>query len=98
MMKKERKSKIGSIEKSHKIESLHKKAPRPVRDAKFLANLSPDESDDSSSDDSEEEITDNYYVLEADISSAGGYINLMRNDSCLIETVASLLIQYFSSN
>ena len=79
--KRERKSKIGSVEKSHKIESLKKNAPKPTRDAKFLANLSLDDTEDSFDDSSDEEPSDNYYVLEADISSTGGYITLMRKEN-----------------
>ena len=82
--KKERRSKIGSLEKSHKIESMKKKAPNPTRDAKFLANLSLDDTEDTLDDSSDEEPTDDYYVLEADISSTGGYITLMRDENIFI--------------
>lgn len=76
--KKDAKSKVKSVEKEHKIEHINKNVPNPKRDKKMLVNIQNQNTDSENDLDTEETFTDDYYTIEADISSTGGYINIMR--------------------
>ena len=76
--RKDAKSKVNSVEKEHKIEHINKNVPNPVRDKKILADIQNQNTDTENELDTEETYTDDYYTIEADISSTGGYINIMR--------------------
>ena len=78
--RKEAKSKIKSVEKEHKIEQVNKHVPNPKRDKEMLINIQNQNTDSENDQDTEEAetFTDDYYTIEADISSTGGYINIMR--------------------
>ena len=76
---KDAKSKVKSVEKEHKIEHMNKNVPNPKRDKKMLMNIQTQNTDsENEQDSSDETFTDDYYTIEADISSTGGYINIMR--------------------
>ena len=74
--RKDIKSKIKSLEKEHRMEKVSKNVPYPKRDLQTLAHIQ-NKLTDSEKDDTEM-FTDDYYTIEADISSMGGYINIMR--------------------
>ena len=76
--RKDAKSKVNSVEKEHKIEHFDKNVPNPKRDVKMLANIQNQNTDSENELDTDETYTDDYYTIEADISSTGGYINIMR--------------------
>ena len=79
--RKDAKSKVKSVEKDHKIEHMNKNVPNPKRDAKVLINIQTQNTDSENEQDCDETFTDDYYIIEADISSTGGYINIMRYNS-----------------
>ena len=79
--RKDAKSKVNSVEKEHKIEHVDKNIPIPKRDKKILADIKNQNTDSEIEFDTEDTYTDDYYTIEADISSTGGYINIMRLQS-----------------
>lgn len=76
--RKDAKSKVNSLEKEHKVEHINKIVPNPKRDTKMLADIRNQNTDSENELDTDETYTDDYYTIEADISSTGGYINIMR--------------------
>ena len=76
--RKDAKSKVNSLEKEHKVEHINKIVPNPKRDTMMLADIRNQNTDSENELDTDETYTDDYYTIEADISSTGGYINIMR--------------------